>query len=126
MESADGGHRQMSPQKYKDLEIGGRKFRVGLVSAFRGAWIFAQIQLGRIGDPEVFRITQDYLLSACSLYRRNPDGTETPMQIYEPQRWLLPEAQEFEYDLVLVQKLSEAAMEFNLGPLLKDRATPPA
>lgn len=116
----------MPPQKYKDVEISGRKFRVGLVSAFRGAWVFAQIQLGRIGDPEVFRTTQDYLLSACMLYRQNPDGTETPALMYEPQRWLLPEAQEFEYDIVLVQKLLEAAMEFNLGPLLKDRAAPPA
>ncbi len=119
----------MSFQKYKDVEIGSRRFRVGTVTARKAAWIYAQIQLGKIGDESVFQRIQDHLLSVCSLYKVNPDGTEVPMPIYEapypdqPGRWLLPEAQEFEYDLALVQKLMETAMEVSIGPFLKERAS---
>lgn len=112
----------MALQKYKDVEIGSRRFRVGLMSALKSSWIYTQFQLGRVGEPEVFRQIQDHLLSCCSLYKQNADGTEVPMQIYEPGRWLLPEAQDFEYDLPTVQKLLEASMEFSIGPFLAERA----
>ncbi len=107
----------MPIEKFKDITVNGRDFRVGLVSALIGDWIVSQVGLKKYGDPEVYQKVQYHLLETCSAYIEK-GGARVPMKIFSNGRWLVPDL-DLEYDLQAVHDICAAALEFNVGPFFK-------
>lgn len=109
----------MAIDKFKDVLINGREFRIGLVTADIGNWIIHQITAGNSGDIGVYEKIKRYLLCACSYYQPMPDGSKSPMRILnEEGRWLVPDL-DLDYDLDSFYHIYEEALDFNFTPFLK-------
>jgi hypothetical protein len=100
-------------QKFKDVTINGREYRVGLVTALVGNWII-ESGFQHAKDPAIYERVQSHLFSACSVYREK-DGAKVPMKLFAEGRWLVPDL-DIEYDLDTVQQLFKAAFDFNFDP----------
>jgi hypothetical protein len=108
----------MPLEKFKDVTINGRDFRIGLVTALTGNWIM-QVALAEYSNPEVYARVQNHLFGVCSVYSET-GGVRLPMKIYESGRWLVPDLN-LEFDTDTVEQLFNVAFDFNLGPTLQRR-----
>jgi hypothetical protein len=103
----------------KDVEVGGKKYRVGRVAADVGTWIAMRIGSA---DESSFLKMQRHLLSACSSY--NEAGAPMPILMADG-RWA---DKDLEFDTATVAQLFTASFEFNIQPFmlaveLKDKAS---
>lgn len=108
----------MPIERYKDVTIEGRAFRIGLVTASVGTWCCLQMASGKAGGEEVYEKIKSYLLSEVSVYREK-DGQRIPMKVWDGTRWMDPA---FEYDLELVYQVYNAALGHNFDIFFKKRA----
>jgi hypothetical protein len=116
-----------SSKKTKDVEIGGRRFRIGIVPAAIGNWHAMQVVSGRaLRDKDVWEQVQDLLLSYCWIYKQTHAG-EVPIRFYNGERrdetgekapWLEPDLA-IESDVSLFNKLTMEASDFNFDPTLE-------
>ena len=104
----------MQIERYKDVTVEGRDFRLGLMTAKVGAWCALQIASGNVTDEAVYEKIRTYLFNEISVYL-DKAGERIPMRIYNNGKWLMPE---FEYDLLTSDGLFWAAMGFNFDPFL--------
>ena len=104
----------MAIERYKDVTVEGREFRIGLVNAKVGAWCGLQLAAGKVTDEDVYEKIRTYLFNEISVYV-DKGGERVPMRIYDNGRWLNPE---FEYDLLMVDGLFWACLGFNFDPFL--------
>jgi hypothetical protein len=102
--------------KYKELEIDGKTYRIGLFSAITGHWIVNV--LDKVSDETIFRKIQGHCLEACSLVKQMPDGQMVPVPIFDrsSSRFLIAD---LEHDLWTVNQLCEECLQFNLSPFLQ-------
>lgn len=108
----------MPIERYKDVTIEGRDFRVGRVTAMVGDWITRNLTSGMNGMGESgYNRVRGYLLSECSLYK-NADGQRVPLKVFEGDRLLVPD---LEYDLETVNRLCEMSMKFNFDDFFEKR-----
>lgn len=107
----------MPIERYKNVTIGEREFRVGLLSAAKGSWVITQMVSGRATEFDVHQKIQDFLFSECFIVK-HADADPIAIRIYGAGRWLVPDL-ELEYDLDTVTELEAAAFEFNFGPFLR-------
>jgi hypothetical protein len=107
----------MAVDRYKDVIVGGTKFRVGLVTALIGDWIVNQMLAHKHSDMDIYRKIQDYLFQECSVYQ-DVNGVPIPKLIYQGGRWLVPEL-DLEYDLLKMRDLMSEALDFNVGPFFE-------
>lgn len=101
-------------ERYKDVTVEGREFRVGLVNAKAGAWCGLQLASGNVTDEKVYEKIRDYLFNEISVYV-DKGGERIPVRIYDNGKWLTPE---FAYDLLMVDGLFWASLGFNFDPFL--------
>ena len=116
-----------SSKKTKDVEIGGKRFRIGIVPAAIGNWHAMQVVSGRaLRDREVWEQVQDLLLSYCWTYQDTQTG-EVAIRFYNGERrdesgekapWLVP-GLAIESDISLFNKLTMEASDFNFDPTLE-------
>jgi len=107
----------MPLEKFKDVEIGGLKFRIGLVTALVGDWIENQMLTKRFLDEAVYQSIQNRLLGLCSIFAGDD---APPLRIFDNGRWLVAASYpDLPYDTETVHALIDAALEFNFGPFLK-------
>ena len=116
-----------SSKKIKDVEVGGKKFRIGIIPAAIGNWHAMQVVSGRaLRDREVWEQVQDLLLSYCWIYQSTQTG-EVPIRFYNGERrddtgekapWLVP-GLAIESDVSLFNKLTMEASDFNFDPTLE-------
>ena len=113
--------------KFKDIQINGHEFRIGLPSARDGSWMVQVIlaaarNVGGAIDPNNYSKMQDILLSKCLYLRNNGDGTKIPQRLYDPQGektcWLVPDIG-IETDTETVTLLSDEALDFCVGPTIR-------
>lgn len=104
----------MQIERYKDVTVEGRDFRIGLMTAKIGAWCGLQIASGNVADEAVYEKIRNYLFNEISAYVEK-GGVRVPMRIYSNGQWLMPE---FEYDLLTADGLFWEAMGFNFDPFL--------
>jgi hypothetical protein len=98
----------------KDVEIQGKKYRVGRVTALVGNWI--SIKISSCSEQEFMKI-QQYLLAVCSEY----NGAEVPMPVMMTDgRWA---NKDLEYDLPAVGLLFQESLDFNIRPFLNALAS---
>lgn len=106
----------MGIEKFKDVNVGGHEFRVGLVSALIGDWCVSQMMSGNVSNQEVFAKIQAYMLDVCSVYV-DAGEERIPKKVFANGRFLVPEL-ELDFDLQLLYDLVEEAMKFNFTPFL--------
>jgi len=107
----------MPRDKYKDIEINGYKFRIGLVSALVGDWIVTQMMSHNFTDEAVYERAQNHLLGACSIYLKDD---APPLKIFDGGRWLVSaNFPDLEYDTEVVHMLLNEALEFTTGPFFR-------
>jgi hypothetical protein len=90
----------------KDVEIGGKRYRIGRVTASVGTWI--SLRLGTANEEQFTRM-QQHLLGICSVY--NEAGTLSPILMADG-RWA---EKDLEYDTATVAQLFIKALDFNVG-----------
>ena len=103
----------MPIERFKDVDVNGRKFRVGRVLSDIGVWIMLQIEGRKTSDPDVYAKIKNHLFNLCSSCE-DIDGTVIPRRVYADGKWLIPEL-ELDYDAETVKEIFEASMEFNFG-----------
>ena len=105
-------------EKFKDVTVGGRDYRIGLVTASVGNWIVLQLTGGKAAEIEVFTKIQHYLFDLISVYKGDQAGTRLPIRIYDDGQWLVPDL-DLEYDLDTVNTLYGEALAFNFDPFFE-------
>jgi hypothetical protein len=106
-------------EKYKDVEIGGREFRIYPPSARDGSWIVGVACAARIYDPDIYARAQGIMWDACrSLLEVNGSKIEQLLYNKTEGRWLIPE---LNGDIATADALYDDAVDFCLGPTLERR-----
>jgi hypothetical protein len=103
----------MSVQVSKDEEIGGKKYRIGRVSAKIGTWIALKLRSASESD---FQSMQEHLLKVCSVY--NTAGL-SPILMADGS-WA---EKDLEFDTATATKLFLTALDFNVGSFFADAAS---
>ena len=111
----------MAIEKFRDVTINGRDYRVGLVTALVGDWISRNLRRGMTMGEDTYAKIQGYLLSTCSIYQEaQATGARVPMKLYDNGRWLNPSL-DLEYDLDTVNRLCEECLSFNFDDFFKKK-----
>ena len=99
--------------KFKDITIGDRTFRIGRMNALNGNFVANSLQAARTNE-DVFRRCQAYCFDACSVYKSVPaTGENIPMKIFDlPGTW---RDKDLADDFDTVNQLYEAVIEFNFS-----------
>ena len=106
-------------EKFKDVEINGRQFRIYPPSARDGSWIVGVACAQRIYDPDNYERAQGIMFGACRhLIEVNGAKIEQLLYNRKESRWLIPE---LEGDIATVDALYDDAVDFCLGPTLERR-----
>lgn len=102
----------MALEQFKDVEIEGRRYRIGSLSALVGNWIATVMMQRKATDEETFAKIQAHCLEVCQRYEER-NGERTPINIFaKPDRFLVPD---LAHDVVTVSALQEEVLDFNLG-----------
>ena len=105
-------------ERTKDVEIQGRRWQVGRVPADAAVWMFMQLQADpTCKDFAIFTKIKDLLLSRIAVYVE-AGGQLLPKSIYAKGTWLCPELA-LEYDVLTVNELFVAAVDFNIDPFVR-------
>jgi hypothetical protein len=111
-------------EKYKDVEINGREFRIYPPSARDGSWVVAVACAARIYEPDIYARAQDIMWTACRQLV-DVNGAKQELLLYNGKRpdseggpWLIPE---LNGDIATADALYDDAVDFCLGPTLERR-----
>lgn len=101
-------------EQYKDVEVGGRKFRIGRVTAAAGNWIALQIPAGKSIEFDTYQRIERFLFENVEEYKE----AGIIAKAWAGGQWLDPQVR---YDLDIVNTLYRACMDFNFGEFFKKR-----
>ena len=105
----------MALERFKDVSINGRDFRLGLVPAHIGSWVLVQVMTGKSTDLEVYQKIQGFLFAECSLLI-SKDEAVIPMKVFADGRFINPDLQ---YDTDTAMGLYKEAFAFNFDPFFE-------
>lgn len=104
---------------FKDIEIGGHKYRIGRLSAKTGSWIVSLVMKemrGILSEADHGNIHQ-HLLSVCSRFKG-----EHPMPVLKADGSFTADAADLTHDLETVVQLKKEARDFNFADFFEKRA----
>jgi hypothetical protein len=111
-------------EKYKDVEINGREFRIYPPLSGDGSWVVNAASTTRIIEPEVYARAQAIMFEACRQLV-DVNGAKQELLLYNSKRsekeggpWLIPELRG---DIATVDALWDDAVEFCLRPTILRR-----
>ena len=108
----------MPRERFKNVTINDREYRIGLVTALEADWIL-NVGLTHATVEGIYERVQNKLFSECSVFLEK-GGERIPVKIFDSGRWLVPDLG-LDYDLDSVEQIYEAALEFNIGPFVEKR-----
>lgn len=105
--------------KFKDVTIEGREYRIELIPALTGNWIVNSLLASRTNEA-IFASIQAHCFDVCSWLKTTPDGMKVPMKLFDkPNRWRLPDMED---DFASVTALYDAVLDFNFSPFFEKLA----
>jgi hypothetical protein len=105
----------MALERFKDVTINGRDFRLGLVPAHIGSWVLVQVMTGKSTELDVYQKIQSFLFAECSLLVHK-DEAVIPMKIFADGRFINVDLQ---YDTDTAMDLYKESFSFNFDPFFE-------